>query len=819
MNKVITALFTRRIYILLALAWLAMSTTSCTYTYYTPSGTTSFTGTTTYCQGATASANTLHYSECSSGTGTTASGVSCTVQWYYNTTGSTTPGTSTALGSSTVFTSASSGAGTLSYTPLTTTAGTFYYFAYITWGSGYCASPFTSTTQTITINPSAVPITGTPTVCIGSTTALTETVSGGTWSSGSSGVATVNSSGMVTGISTGTVVVSYATTCNTVTATVTVKGPPAAIAGPSAVCPGSTMTLTNTTPGGTWSSGSTAYASINSISGIVSGIAPGSTLITYTTGCGAPATATITVNPLPAAITGTDSVCANGATTTLSDITGGGSWSSSPAAIATVNGSGTVTGLTAGSVIITYTSPLNCTATFGMTVDPLPAPITGTLHECVGSTTALSDAVPGGTWSSSNPFFASVDPVTGVVTGLISATTFITYTNNCGSVSASNYTQPLPGPIGGRDSVCQLSDQLLTDIYAGGSWSSSNTAIASVAVPTSGSITGVAGGTADITYTLPTGCYISVPFVVVPLPVPITGALQTCPGATVSLLEATPGGTWSIDDSAVATVGANTGLLTGIYPDTATVTYTMPIGCHISTIILVNPLPAPITGIVASCTGTPDTLSDDSTGGVWSTGSSAIATISATGVLTTISAGTATITYTLPATGCMQTATETVYPLPVPVITFIPDISTFTTNDIYVSYQWFSSLSGIDYDSIPGAISYNLAALYNEYYLVRVTDDNGCTSRSAPYHMIDLGVNGINNANSIDINPNPTTGMIHIASPVNVRAVISDVSGKVFMEQSAAKNMDIHTLPSGIYMIALFDDSGNRLLLQKLVKQ
>ena len=167
----------------------------------------------------------------------------------------------------------------------------------------------------------------------------------------------------------------------------------------------------------------------------------------------------------------------------------------------------------------------------------------------------------------------------------------------------------------------------------------------------------------------------------------------------------------------------------------------------------------------------------------------------------------------------MQTATETVYPLPVPVITFLPDISTFTTNDIYVSYQWFSSLSGIDYDSIPGAISYNLAALYNEYYLVRVTDDNGCTSRSAPYHMIDLGVNGINNSNSIDINPNPTTGMIHIASPVNVRAVISDVSGKVFMEQSAAKNMDIHTLPSGIYMIALFDDSGNRLLLQKLVKQ
>jgi uncharacterized protein YjdB len=54
------------------------------------------------------------------------------------------------------------------------------------------------------------------------------------------------------------------------------------------------------------------------------------------------------------AITGTTTTYVTG-TTTLSNTTIGGTWSSSNTAIATVNASGIVTGVAAGSLTITYT--------------------------------------------------------------------------------------------------------------------------------------------------------------------------------------------------------------------------------------------------------------------------------------------------------------------------------------------------------------------------------------------------------------------------------------------------------------------------------
>ena len=56
----------------------------------------------------------------------------------------------------------------------------------------------------------------------------------------------------------------------------------------------------------------------------------------------------------PSSITGTTDVCV-GLTTTLSDVTSGGQWSTSNSNIATVDNSGVVTGVSAGSVTITYT--------------------------------------------------------------------------------------------------------------------------------------------------------------------------------------------------------------------------------------------------------------------------------------------------------------------------------------------------------------------------------------------------------------------------------------------------------------------------------
>lgn len=58
--------------------------------------------------------------------------------------------------------------------------------------------------------------------------------------------------------------------------------PPPIISGPTTVSVGGTITLSVTATGGTWSSSSPENATINS-SGVLTGIAPGGTLIRYTT--------------------------------------------------------------------------------------------------------------------------------------------------------------------------------------------------------------------------------------------------------------------------------------------------------------------------------------------------------------------------------------------------------------------------------------------------------------------------------------------------------------------------------------------------------
>ncbi len=91
-------------------------------------------------------------------------------------------------------------------------------------------------------------------VCVGSTITLTNSISGGSWSSSNTSKATVNSAGVVTGVSAGSATITYTVTssgCSTsVTTTITVNAanPPtvASIAGSSSVSVGSTMTLTNT---------------------------------------------------------------------------------------------------------------------------------------------------------------------------------------------------------------------------------------------------------------------------------------------------------------------------------------------------------------------------------------------------------------------------------------------------------------------------------------------------------------------------------------------------------------------------------------------
>jgi uncharacterized protein YjdB len=113
--------------------------------------------------------------------------------------------------------------------------------------------------------------------------------------------------------------------------------------------------------GGLWTSSSPS-ATIGSLSGIVTGVTPGTSTITYSLGTGCSIATTVTVDTALGPITGTTNVCA-GSTTTLTGSTPGGTWSCTASPVATVDAfTGVVSGIGAGTATITYSLGAGCTS-------------------------------------------------------------------------------------------------------------------------------------------------------------------------------------------------------------------------------------------------------------------------------------------------------------------------------------------------------------------------------------------------------------------------------------------------------------------------
>jgi uncharacterized protein YjdB len=206
---------------------------------------------------------------------------------------------------------------------------------------------------------------------MGQSISLSNSVSGGTWVSGAVARATVGiSSGIVNGVATGTANITYSQGggCTAVTR-VTVNPAVATITGSMSVCVGQTVTLANTTAGGTWISGASSIASVVGSTGVVTGAVAGTVNITYMVGSGCFKSASVTVRAVPAAISGPSTV-AVGSTVTLTNSSPTGTWSSSSVAVASVGSlSGVVSGVNTGSAIITYRVPsTGCFSTLAMTV-------------------------------------------------------------------------------------------------------------------------------------------------------------------------------------------------------------------------------------------------------------------------------------------------------------------------------------------------------------------------------------------------------------------------------------------------------------------
>lgn len=540
-------------------------------------------------------------------------------------------------------------------------------------GANGCSSTSAPTVVTVNSLPSAPAITGTPTVCVGSTSLLSTTANNPVWSSANAAVATVGANGLVTGVSAGTVAVTYSTTnsngcVNSQSVLVTVNTlPTAAIStlGETTFCLGGSVTLLASSPtaGMTysyqWRLNGTAITSATSSTYVANASGAYSVTITTNSGCSATsATTTVIENPLPVltANVGATSVC-EGSTGVITNAQAGGLWSTANNAIATINATtGTVIGVAPGltSLIYTYTNANGCSnsVSTSYTVKALSsAEITagGSTTICQGTSVVL-------TASSGTSYLWSTGAITQSITVSTAQDISVTVTNlnGCASTSAITTVAVSALPLANitslnGNSFCEGGSITLV-ASNGASYAWSNGAITQ-------STTFSASANATVTVTDASGCSAtSAPFVVTMNPAPVatitaSSATTFCAGASVTL-------TAPVAASYLWSSGETTQSIVASVDGPYTVTITNGLGCaatsaNTNITVLSVPVVQAIAGSNSICEGATTTLSNASIGGSWASSNTVAATIDAAGLLTGLSNGATTISYSVTnANGC-----------------------------------------------------------------------------------------------------------------------------------------------------------------------
>lgn len=637
----------------------------------------------------------------------------------------------------------------------------------------YALSSGCSATSVVTINPSPASITGTTAVCFGLTISLGNTTAGGNWSSSNANATIDGVSGVVTGSSIGSSVITYAlnTGCSR-TSTVTVNSLPASISGTTTVCMGLTVSLSNTTTGGSWSS-SNSNVSVGPSTGVVSGLTAGTSTITYTLSSGCTVTSVVTVNPLPASIAGTTAVCF-GLTTSLSTTTFSGTWSSSNANAAVDAVTGIVTGSTVGTSIISYVLNTGCVATATVTINPLPASISGTTSVCAGLTTSLNNSTTGGTWSSCNSH-ASIGPSTGVVTGISAGSTTITYALGTGCIAVAVVTiNPLPANITGATSVCLSNTTSLSSSTTGGTWSSSNTTCASIGSLT-GVVTGSRAGTAVITYKLPTGCKVYASMMVSPFAGAISGSANVIMGSVTTLSDGIYPGAWSSSNTGIATVDTG-GVVAGVSLGNVTISYTVANGCGTARTTKVITVTPGITGPAAVCVGSTATLSSAQTGGLWSSSNGRATIGSTSGIVAGVIQGAVNITYTAGGSYTVQSMTVNDVQA-IAGSSSIPQGTATTLTNAITGGAWSSSNTSLATVGTGGVVN----GLLSGAAIISYTTPAGCTTNRT-VTITTAPLSATTGATSVCVGltatlTNATTGGTWSSS--NARAIVGSTTGIV----------------------------------------
>lgn len=267
------------------------------------------------------------------------------------------------------------------------------------------------------------------------------------------------------------------------------------------------------------------------------------------------------------------------------------------------------------------------------------------------------------------------------------------------------------------------------------------------------------------------------------------GATSVCMGNTATL-SPTSGGIWISSATSVATVSGYT--VTPVAPGTVTLSFkNTSTNCTNTKSFTVNALPV-LSGAANVCVGG-TVLVSSSSNGTWSSSPTSIATINSSGLVTGVSSGSATLTFTDNLTGCKATKSIVCTGLPtVPVVSVSAGTCAILSTAVVTNYNSLYSYNFTPSGPVVGAVGAISNLAVGTSYVISSQMGACVSANSSSFSIGSQSAPIVNALSSNQILCKDTTASISVTT-----AIITGVSYQWYYNTSNSNSISTATIVTG----------------------